>query len=55
MFPQMAGGSSTVPGINSDPQFRKSFCEMCIAAGVDPLSSSHSGCERLDMDGINGT
>ena len=30
------------PGINSDPEFRKSFCEMCIASGVDPLSSSDS-------------
>ncbi|CAK0893253.1 unnamed protein product [Prorocentrum cordatum] len=26
--------------INSDPQFRQAFCEMCAAAGVDPLASS---------------
>lgn len=33
--------------INSDPQFRKSFCEMCIAAGVDPLSSSKGLWDEL--------
>merc|ERR1719330_1752428 len=26
--------------INSNPQFRQAFCEMCLAAGVDPLASS---------------
>ncbi|CAE7230213.1 VP22-1 [Symbiodinium sp. CCMP2592] len=33
--------------INSDPQFRKSFCEMCIAAGVDPLASSKGLWDEL--------
>eukprot|EP00913_Durusdinium_trenchii_P003091 g2856.t1 len=33
--------------INSDPQFRKSFCDMCIAAGVDPLSSSKGLWDEL--------
>jgi len=26
--------------INNEPQFRQAFCEMCLAAGVDPLASS---------------
>ena len=34
-------------GINSDPQFRKSFCDMCNAAGVDPLSSSKGLWDEL--------
>ena len=33
--------------INSDPQFRKSFCEMCMAAGVDPLASSKGLWDEL--------
>lgn len=26
--------------INSEPEFRQAFCEMCLATGVDPLASS---------------
>ncbi|CAJ1456132.1 unnamed protein product, partial [Effrenium voratum] len=33
--------------INSDPKFRQSFCEMCMAVGVDPLSSSKGLWDEL--------
>jgi len=33
--------------INSDPQFRQAFCEMCVAAGVDPLASSKGFWDEL--------
>lgn len=33
--------------INSDPQFRQAFCEMCVAAGVDPLTSSKGLWDEL--------
>lgn len=33
--------------INSDPQFRQAFCEMCVAAGVDPLASSKGLWDEL--------
>ncbi|CAK0893255.1 unnamed protein product [Prorocentrum cordatum] len=33
--------------INSDPQFRQAFCEMCAAAGVDPLASSKGVWDQL--------
>lgn len=33
--------------INSDPEFRQAFCEMCVAAGVDPLASSKGLWDEL--------
>merc|ERR1719471_1762952 len=33
--------------INSDPPFRQAFCEMCVAAGVDPLASSKGLWDEL--------
>lgn len=33
--------------INSDPQFRQAFCEMCMAAGIDPLASSKGLWDEL--------
>uniref|UniRef100_A0A7S1VYZ2 Vacuolar-sorting protein SNF8 n=1 Tax=Alexandrium catenella TaxID=2925 RepID=A0A7S1VYZ2_ALECA len=33
--------------INSEPQFRQAFCEMCVAAGVDPLASSKGLWDEL--------
>lgn len=33
--------------INSEPQFRQAFCEMCVAAGVDPLASSKGFWDEL--------